>query len=102
MYSLNKTGIVQEPNSDGWYFSNEVLNNTLSLCEKLIKKYNMDKEKIKSKGYDGIIWTHYMSSDKNKLCPGIKGWNINDDNLNDFRRRLYNLVTDTDGDKYYV
>ena len=43
-----------------------------------------------------------MSSDKNKLCPGIKGWNINDDKLNDFRKRLYNLVTDTDGETYYV
>lgn len=102
MSSLNKTGKVQDPNSDGWYFSNEVLNNTLSLCEKLIKKYNMDKGKIKENSYKGIIWTHYMSSDKNKLCPGIKGWNENEDKLNDFRKRLYNLVTDTDGETYYV
>ena len=57
-YDINKS------NHEGWYFTEESLENALKLTKILMKKYNID--------IDHVV-RHYDIS--GKLCPGIQGWN---------------------------
>lgn len=52
------------PNHDGWYYTDEALNNARKLVQHLMKKYNIPKSNVVR---------HYDVS--GKLCPGILGWN---------------------------
>lgn len=55
---------VQKSNHEGWYYTNEALNNGIRLAKILMKKYNIPIERVVR---------HYDIS--GKLCPGIIGWN---------------------------
>lgn len=61
--SLQK-GMPLYSNHDGWYFTEETLNNTVKLTKILMKKFNIPLERVVR---------HYDIS--GKLCPGINGWN---------------------------
>lgn len=51
-------------NHDGWYFTEETLNNAVRLAKILMKKYNIPIERVVR---------HYTIS--GKICPGVVGWN---------------------------
>ena len=55
---------VSASNHDGWYFTEESLNNAVKLAKILMKKYNIPIERVVR---------HYDIS--GKLCPGLVGWN---------------------------
>lgn len=70
--SIKQGRSVKYSNTDGWYLTDSVLENTRKLAKYLMKKYNIPKENV---------ITHYQASRKN--CPGIVGWNtgsLYDDN----------------------
>lgn len=52
------------PNHDGWYFTNEAIQNAVKLTKYLMRKYNIPKENVVR---------HFDVTGKN--CPGIIGWN---------------------------
>ena len=52
------------PNHEGWYFTEETLNNAVRLAKILMKKYNIPIERVVR---------HYTIS--GKICPGVVGWN---------------------------
>ena len=59
-------------NTDGWYFTDKSLDNSIKLVKYLMKRYNIPLSNVVR---------HYDIS--GKLCPGIIGWNdgkIYDDN----------------------
>ena len=52
------------PNHDGWYLTQETVNNCIKLTKILMKKFNIPIERVVR---------HYDIS--GKLCPGVIGWN---------------------------
>ena len=62
--NLKKGTTAKVPNHEGWYLTDEVINNTIKLAKYLIDKYNIPINNV-IRHYDA---TH-------KLCPGIIGWN---------------------------
>jgi len=52
------------PNHEGWYFTEESLNNAIKLAKVLMQTYNIPIERV---------IRHYDAS--HKACPGILGWN---------------------------
>lgn len=52
------------PNHDGWYLTDETVNQCIKLVKILMEKFNIPKERVVR---------HYDIS--GKLCPGIIGWN---------------------------
>lgn len=62
--NLKKGTTAKVPNHDGWYFTEESVNNALILAKMIMEKYNIS--------IDNVI-RHYDVS--RKLCPGIIGWN---------------------------
>lgn len=55
---------LEAPNHDGWYFTDEALNNAVKLAKILIRKFNIPIERVVR---------HYDIS--GKICPGVIGWN---------------------------
>lgn len=55
---------LEAPNHDGWYFTDEALNNAVKLAKILMRKFNIPIERVVR---------HYDIS--GKICPGIIGWN---------------------------
>lgn len=51
-------------NHEGWYFTDQVVDNTRNLVRYLMKRYGIPKENVVR---------HYDVS--GKLCPGVPGWN---------------------------
>ena len=51
-------------NHDGWYLTDETINNCVKLTRILMKKYNIPIDRVVR---------HYDIS--GKLCPGVVGWN---------------------------
>lgn len=62
--NLKKGYSGKYPNHEGWYFTEDTINNTIKLAKIIMDKYNID---IKH------VVRHYDAS--HKLCPGIVGWN---------------------------
>lgn len=62
--NLKKDASASVANHEGWYYTQEALNNTLQLIRYLMKTYNVPKSNVVR---------HYDIS--GKLCPGIIGWN---------------------------
>ncbi len=62
--SLKKGTSSKVPNHSGWYFTQEVQDNTVKLAKQLMKQYNIPPERV---------IRHYDAS--RKSCPGIVGWN---------------------------
>ena len=54
----------EAPNHDGWYFTDEALNNAVKLAKILMRKFNIPIERVVR---------HYDIS--GKICPGVIGWN---------------------------
>ena len=70
--NLKKGRSAKYGNTDGWYFTEDSLNNALKLAKYLMKKYNIPKDRVVR---------HWDVNSKN--CPGLIGWNkgyIYDDN----------------------
>ena len=55
---------LEAPNHDGWYFTDEALNNAVKLAKILMRKFNIPIERVVR---------HFDIS--GKICPGIIGWN---------------------------
>lgn len=62
--NLKKGTSGSKPNHTGWYLTDEVVDNTVSLVRYLMRRYNIKADNVIS---------HYDAS--RKLCPGIVGWN---------------------------
>lgn len=62
--NLKKGYNASKVNHDGWYYTEESLNNAVKLTKILMKKFNID--------IDHVV-RHYDIS--GKICPGIKGYN---------------------------
>ena len=62
--SSNSTKKVTNANDANWYYTDEVIANTVELVQQLMKDYNIDA--------DHVI-RHYDVT--GKPCPGIIGWN---------------------------
>lgn len=62
--TLKKGADASKPNHEGWYYTEEALNNGIKLAKILMKKYNIPIERVVR---------HYDIS--GKLCPGILGYN---------------------------
>ena len=62
--NLKKGTSPSKPNHEGWYYTEEALNNAVKLAKILMKKYNIDINHVVR---------HYDIS--GKTCPGIIGWN---------------------------
>lgn len=62
--NLKKGYSASKVNHDGWYYTEESLNNAVKLTKILMKKFNID--------IDHVV-RHYDIS--GKICPGIVGWN---------------------------
>lgn len=62
--NLKKGTSASKPNHDGWYFTDEVLNNAVKLSKILMNKFNIP--------IDNVV-RHYDIS--GKLCPGVVGYN---------------------------
>lgn len=62
--NLKKGYSAAAANHDGWYFTNESIENALKLTKYLMKKFNIPKENVVR---------HFDIT--GKLCPGIVGWN---------------------------
>ena len=62
--NLKKGYSANAANHEGWYFTQESINNALKLTKYLMKTYNIPKENV---------IRHFDVS--GKLCPGIVGWN---------------------------
>lgn len=62
--TLKKGTSASKPNHEGWYYTEEALNNGIKLAKILMKKYNIPIERVVR---------HYDIS--GKLCPGIIGYN---------------------------
>ena len=62
--NLKKGYSAATANHEGWYFTQESIDNALKLVKYLMKTYNVSK--------DNVI-RHFDVS--GKLCPGIVGWN---------------------------
>lgn len=77
--TLKKGTSAAVPNHEGWYFTEEAVNNAVKLAKILMKKYNIDINHVVR---------HYDIS--GKLCPGIIGWN---------NGRLYNKEGKPTSDK---
>ena len=54
----------QNPNSKGWYFTDEVIANAVELVKELMRIYNVPASNV---------IRHYDVT--GKICPGIIGWN---------------------------
>ena len=70
--NIKKGRSLKYANTDGWYFTEDSLNNALKLAKYLMKKYNIPKDRVVR---------HWDVNSKN--CPGLIGWNkgyIYDDN----------------------
>lgn len=63
--SSNKTGRVTNPNDDNWYFTDAALDNAAKLGRYLMEVYGIPASRV---------IRHYDVT--GKLCPGIKGWNL--------------------------
>ena len=63
--STNKTGRVTNPNDDNWYFTDAALANAAKLGRYLMEVYEIPASRV---------IRHYDVT--GKLCPGIKGWNL--------------------------
>lgn len=62
--NLQKGCTAKFPNHEGWYFTEDTINNAVTLCKYLMNEYNID--------IDRVIRHHDVSG---KLCPGVLGWN---------------------------
>lgn len=62
--NLKKGYNASKVNHEGWYYTEEALNNAVKLTKILMKKFNID--------LDHVV-RHYDIS--GKICPGIVGWN---------------------------
>lgn len=62
--NIKSRASVAASNHEGWYFTDESLNNAVKLAKILMKKYNIPIERVVR---------HYDIS--GKLCPGLVGWN---------------------------
>lgn len=62
--NLKKGYNASKVNHEGWYYTEEALNNAIKLTKILMKKFNID--------LDHVV-RHYDIS--GKICPGIVGWN---------------------------
>lgn len=62
--NLTKGTSAAVPNHEGWYFSDETLNNAVILAKLIMQAYNID--------IDHVI-RHYDVT--GKMCPGLVGWN---------------------------
>ena len=63
--STNKTGRVTNPNDDNWCFTDAALANAAKLGRYLMEVYGIPASRV---------IRHYDVT--GKLCPGIKGWNL--------------------------
>lgn len=77
--SNNSTNKVQNANEEGWYFTQESLDNTLILVKELMETYNID---------EAHVIRHYDVT--GKLCPGIIGWT--GDNAEEWERFKNEIV----------
>lgn len=59
-----KEGYPQQPNSAGWYFTDEVIANAVELVKELMRVHNIPASNV---------IRHYDVT--GKLCPGVIGWN---------------------------
>lgn len=55
---------LEAPNHDGWYFTDEALNNAVKLAKILMRKFNIPIERVVR---------HFDIS--GKICPGVIWWN---------------------------
>ena len=62
--NLKKGTSVEKANHEGWYYTEESLDNAAKLAKILMKRFNIPIENVVR---------HYDIS--GKLCPGIVGWN---------------------------
>lgn len=62
--NLAKGASASAVNHEGWYYTDDALNNAVRLAKILMKKYNIPIERVVR---------HYDIS--GKACPGIIGWN---------------------------
>jgi N-acetylmuramoyl-L-alanine amidase CwlA len=62
--NLEKGTSASAPNHEGWYYTEESLENAVKLVRYLMLKYSIPKSNVVR---------HYDIS--GKLCPGVKGWN---------------------------
>lgn len=75
--STSKSGKVENPNSDSWYFTEKVLESATNLIASLMRSYNIPIENV---------IRHYDVT--SKLCPGILGWNDDSSKWNEFKNNL--------------
>jgi N-acetylmuramoyl-L-alanine amidase CwlA len=62
--NLTKGTSDEQPNHEGWYFTDKALDNARKLVRYLMKAYGIPKENVVR---------HYDIS--GKMCPGVPGWN---------------------------
>ena len=62
--NLEKGTTYKVPNHEGWYFTQESIDNALLLSKIIMEKYDIPLDRV---------IRHYDAS--RKLCPGIIGWN---------------------------
>ena len=62
--NLRKGTTAKVPNHEGWYFTEDAINNAVALSKIIMKAYNIPISRVVR---------HYDAS--RKLCPGILGWN---------------------------
>ena len=69
--------LTSVPNHEGWYFTEEVLNNAVKLTKILMQKYGIPI---------GRVVRHYDIT--GKLCPALVGWNDHYVMSNDGKKRI--------------
>ena len=69
--------LTSVPNHEGWYFTEEVLNNAVKLTKILMQKYGIPISRVVR---------HYDIS--GKLCPALVGWNDHYVMSNDGKKRI--------------
>lgn len=62
--NLTKGTSAAKPNHEGWYFTEETLNNAVKLSKILMKEFGITPDRV---------LRHYDVT--GKMCPGIVGWN---------------------------
>ena len=78
-----KEGYPQQPNSAGWYFTDEVIANAVELVKELMRTYRIPAENV---------IRHYDVT--GKLCPGIVGWNEDSKSTYQWQRFKKAIATD--------
>lgn len=78
-----KEGYPQQPNSAGWYFTDEVIANAVELVKELMRAYRIPAENV---------IRHYDVT--GKLCPGVIGWNEDSKSVYQWQRFKKAIATD--------